>query len=339
MSSNNNQSKLSGYKERMLNGSPFNGGKRPPGSTFSQNDLDTFNQRQDDYRRAYASINGPESLKDVTRYEKVEDIPQYSQEEYRQYINDWTDQRKAAQGPKYNVPDNPAYGKGPMNKRLTQEFKDGLASLTDKYMSRSVGPDDYKNFQKIQIAEDIPNSSENVARNAQNAGATQTQNNAAQSFQQQRADSQQSGNRESAGYAQMASNMANMSSRQRGGNGQMASNSARASRRSNSKTAQSVSNVANASRRSTGANKQAATDAANGSRSTNTNTRDQAANSRKKRKSAKERAQGWKERWKSRRNRRTSNQTSANKPTNADDTTPQKFGKEGAVVNQDRSPQ
>lgn len=358
--------------------------KRPPGSTFSQADLDTFNKRQDEYRRTLSSLRGPEALKDVNRYERVEDIPQYTEEEYRQYINDWSDQRKAARGPKYNVPDNPAYGEGPMNKRLTQEFKDGLASLTDKYKNRSVTREDIQNFQNIQIAEDIPNSSENVARNAQNAGATQAQNNSAQSFQQQRADSQDSGTRESAGYAQMASNVANISSSNRGGNGQMTSNAANASgsnRAANSQVAanlaiagnssgrnktnadyqsvnsQNASNAANASRggsnadrsmrssnadrprRNRNADRSRRSSTANASRGSNTNTEYQSENSRKKRKRAKERAQGWKQRWKSRRNKKTSDQTSANKPTNADDTTPQKFGKEGAVVNRDRSPQ
>ena len=107
--------------------------KLRPDSTFSQENLDSFNRRQDEARQMYAMQYGAENLQDINRYENVEDIPRYTQEEIQQ-MN--IDSLKANPKSKYNrdkLPKGPAFGEGPQNQKVPQPVVDSCNSLMGKF--------------------------------------------------------------------------------------------------------------------------------------------------------------------------------------------------------------
>lgn len=106
--------------------------KLRPDSRFSQYDLDRFNRRQDEARRQFSQLYGGENLRDITRYDRVEDIPRYTEEELRQQK---IERLKANPKSAYNYkrPEEPAFGEGPRNQKVPQAVVDAYNNLTAKF--------------------------------------------------------------------------------------------------------------------------------------------------------------------------------------------------------------
>lgn len=126
--------------------------KLRPDSSFSQDDLDRFNKRQDEARQQFASRYGSENLRDITRYDRLEDIPRYTQEDIRQ-MN--IERLKANPKSKFNrdkLPKGPAFGEGPQNQKVPQAVVDSYNSLIGKFRNlrdtgdqSAVGRQDFQN--------------------------------------------------------------------------------------------------------------------------------------------------------------------------------------------------
>ena len=106
--------------------------KLRPGSRFSQDDLDAFNRRQDEARRIYGGLYGQDALKDIQRFDRVEDIPVYTEEEIQQQK---IERRKADPRSAYNYkrPKTPAFGEGPRNQKVPQAVVDAYNNLQAKF--------------------------------------------------------------------------------------------------------------------------------------------------------------------------------------------------------------
>ena len=126
--------------------------KLRPDSSFSQDNLDRFNKRQDEARRQFAQLYGSENLRDITRYDRLEDIPRYTQEDIRQ-MN--IERLKANPKSKFNrdkLPKGPAFGEGPQNQKVPQAVVDSYNALIGKFRNlrdtgdqSSVGRQDFQN--------------------------------------------------------------------------------------------------------------------------------------------------------------------------------------------------
>lgn len=126
--------------------------KLRPDSSFSQDNLDRFNRRQDEARQQFASRYGSENLRDITRYDRLEDIPRYTQEDIRQ-MN--IERLKANPKSKFNrdkLPKEPAFGEGPQNQKVPQAVVDSYNSLIGKFRNlrdtgdqSAVGRQDFEN--------------------------------------------------------------------------------------------------------------------------------------------------------------------------------------------------
>ena len=106
--------------------------KLRPDSSFSQDDLDRFNRRQDEYRGNLSRTYGSQYLKPVQRYDRVEDIPRYTEEELREQK---IERLKANPRSAYNYkrPQTPEFGKGPQNQKVPQAVVDSYNSLIGKF--------------------------------------------------------------------------------------------------------------------------------------------------------------------------------------------------------------
>ena len=106
--------------------------KLRPDSSFSQDDLDRFNRRQDEMRGNLARSYGEQYLEPVERYDRVEDIPRYTEEELRQQK---IERLKANPRSAYNYkrPQTPEFGKGPQNQKVPQAVVDSYNSLLGKF--------------------------------------------------------------------------------------------------------------------------------------------------------------------------------------------------------------
>ena len=107
--------------------------KLRPGSSFSQDDLDRFNKRQDEYRRIYAGRFGQDALKDIQRFDRVEDIPVYTEEELRQQK---IESLKADPRSAYNYKRAPNPDP-PRNQKIPQAVVDSYNALTAKFADPS----------------------------------------------------------------------------------------------------------------------------------------------------------------------------------------------------------
>ena len=125
--------------------------KLRPDSSFSQADLDKFNRRQDEARQQFATQYGSENLRDITRYDRLEDIPRYTQEEIRQ-MN--IEALKANPKSKFNrdkLPKKETIFDRP-NQKVPQAVVDSYNSLIGKFRNlrdtgdqSAVGRQDFQN--------------------------------------------------------------------------------------------------------------------------------------------------------------------------------------------------
>jgi hypothetical protein len=119
------------YFNQLANQSLTSEYKLRPDSSFSQYDLDRFNRRQDNARSQYSSLYGADSLQDVTRYDRVEDIPVYTDEELEQQK---IERLKANPRSAYNYKrPQPAFGEGPKNQKVPQAVVDAYNNLSAKF--------------------------------------------------------------------------------------------------------------------------------------------------------------------------------------------------------------
>jgi len=105
--------------------------KLRPDSTFSQENLDSFNRRQDEARQMYAMQYGAENLQDINRYENVEDIPRYTEEEIRQMNIDSLKANPKSYYNRKNTPLNTNFDRP--NQKVPQAVVDSYNSLTSKF--------------------------------------------------------------------------------------------------------------------------------------------------------------------------------------------------------------
>lgn len=126
------------YTDRLANQSLTADYKLRPDSSFSQDDLDRFNRRQDDARGLYSRRFGADSLQDVTRYDRVEDIPVYSDEEIRQQN---IERLKADPRSAYNYKrPEPKFGEGPRNQKVPEAVVNSYNALTAKFGRQRNNP-------------------------------------------------------------------------------------------------------------------------------------------------------------------------------------------------------
>jgi hypothetical protein len=124
--------------------------KLRPDSSFSQDNLDRFNKRQDEARRQFAQLYGSENLRDITRYDRLEDIPRYTQEDIRQMNIERLKANPKSYYNRKNTPLNTNFDRP--NQKVPQAVVDSYNALTGKFRNlrdtgdqSSVGRQDFQN--------------------------------------------------------------------------------------------------------------------------------------------------------------------------------------------------
>jgi hypothetical protein len=119
------------FFNRLANKSiDFEGALRPD-SSFSQDNLDTFNRRQAEARQQFATIYGKDALGDVKTYTRVEDIPRYTEEDIRQQNIERLKANPKSFYNRKNTPLNERFDQP--NQKVPQAVVDSYNSLIDKF--------------------------------------------------------------------------------------------------------------------------------------------------------------------------------------------------------------
>ena len=124
--------------------------KLRPDSSFSQDDLDRFNKRQSESRQQFATRYGKDALKDVRTYDRVEDIPRYTQQELEQQKIERLKANPKSFYNRQNTPLNPRFDRP--NQKVPQAVVDSYNSLIGKFRNlrdtgdqSAVGRQDFEN--------------------------------------------------------------------------------------------------------------------------------------------------------------------------------------------------
>lgn len=140
-----NQSLLAGYQFR-------------PDSSFSQVDLDRFNRRQDEARGNLSRTYGEQYLEPVQRYDRVEDIPRYTQQELDQQKMERLKANPKSFYNRQNTPLNQRFNQG--NQKVPQNIVDNYNSVIGKFRNLAeTGDQSSIGFQDFQpLLDSLKNS-------------------------------------------------------------------------------------------------------------------------------------------------------------------------------------
>ena len=132
--------------------------KLRPDSSFSQDDLDRFNRRQDEARGNLSRTYGEQYLEPVQRYDRVEDIPRYTQQELDQQKMERLKANPKSFYNRQNTPLNQRFNQG--NQKVPQNIVDNYNSVIGKFRNLAeTGDQSSIGFQDFQpLLDSLKNS-------------------------------------------------------------------------------------------------------------------------------------------------------------------------------------
>lgn len=150
--------------------------KLRPDSTFSQENLDSFNRRQDDARQQYGMQYGQENLQNINRYENVEDIPRYTQQELEQQKMDRLKANPKSFYNRQNTPLNQSFDQG--NQKVPEAIVNNYNSVIGKFRNLAeTGDQSSIGFQDFQpLFDSLKNSPAEYIQPGENYAGPDFQN-------------------------------------------------------------------------------------------------------------------------------------------------------------------
>ena len=150
--------------------------KLRPDSTFSQENLDSFNRRQDDARQQYGMQYGQENLQNINRYENVEDIPRYTQQQLEQQKMDRLKANPKSFYNRQNTPLNQSFDQG--NQKVPEAIVNNYNSVIGKFRNLAeTGDQSSIGFQDFQpLFDSLKNSPAEYIQPGENYAGPDFQN-------------------------------------------------------------------------------------------------------------------------------------------------------------------